>query len=267
MGMDWSPATQAIGEIGKGCLMSEDVRISVVRDLIAEHTRSPSIKHIRDPYALTKLAQKVIRRLDGANAIWRKWNGSRETVLRSAVECWIPIEDMRAHLNSMTGPTLTTADVGQRLRTFQEEERTWPDDDIREGSLDLYEREKTQGTEMPAIIGMLQEYTEQEKERLRQEQQARYRAHVENERNALEQRFLSGADCKWTPVKGSTGVYCRTNGRVYRLLPTADKMWTLNRVDSVDDLEGAYIGKYRYRGDAGKALKQIAYQPERWRLT
>jgi hypothetical protein len=245
--------------------VNEDIRIPIVRDLIMEYARSPSIKHIRDPYALSNLARQIVRRLDGVNAIWKKWNGPREVVLRSAASCWIPSEDMRDHLNSMPGPVLTTTDVTQRLRAFQDEDHSWPDDDLKEGCLTQYSREKSHGTEIPAIIGMLQEYVEQEKERLRQEQQARYRAHVENERNALEQRFLSGADCKWTSVKGSTGAYCRINGRAYRLLPTADKMWTLHRVQSVDDAEGAHIGKYGYRGDAGKALKQIAYQPERWR--
>lgn len=244
--------------------MNEDTRIPIVRDLIADHVRSPSIKHIRDPYALNKLASQIIRRLDGSNAIWRKWNGPREVVLRSAAACWVPVEDMRDHLNSMTGPNLTATDIAQRLRMFQEEDHIWPDDDLREGCLARYNKEKSQGTEMPAIVGMLQEYIEQEKERLRLEQQANYRAHVENKRSALEQRFLSGADCKWTPVRKSKELYCRINGRAYRLSPTSDKMWNLHRVQAVDDTRAAVIGKYRTRGNAGKALAQIAYQPENY---
>ncbi len=97
--------------------MSEDTRIPIVRDLIADHVRSPSMKHIRDPYALNKLASQIVRRLDGSNPVWRKWNGPREAVLRSAAACWIPVEDMRDHLNSMTGPILTTTDIAQRLTT------------------------------------------------------------------------------------------------------------------------------------------------------
>lgn len=40
-------------------------------------------------------------------------------------------------------------------------------------------------------------------------------------------------------------------------------MWNLYRVYMVsDDEKGALIRKYQRRGDATKAIKQIAYQPE-----
>ena len=92
------------------------------------------------------------------------------------------------------------------------------------------------------------------------------RAFLESARNAqtFEQRFLSGADCKWTPLDRSKELYCRMNGRAYRLSPTPDKKWALHRIDNAED-EGVSIGKYATRGDATKALKELAYKPEpRW---
>ncbi len=43
-------------------------------------------------------------------------------------------------------------------------------------------------------------------------------------------------------------------------------MWDLYRVNSTsDDENGALLGKYRARGDATKAVKEMAYKPEpRW---
>jgi len=53
------------------------------------------------------------------------------------------------------------------------------------------------------------------------------------------------------------------NARTYRLSPTADKKWSLDRVTSVsDDEKGSTIGRYQGRGDATKALSLVAYQPE-----
>jgi hypothetical protein len=39
-------------------------------------------------------------------------------------------------------------------------------------------------------------------------------------------------------------------------------MWNLYRVAAVDDERGSLIGKYQRRGDAGKVVAQMAYQPE-----
>src|SRR5476649_979420 len=98
--------------------MADDARIGMVCGLLVEHTKSPSLKHIRDPYALNKLAHQIIRRLDGGNPLWKKWTGGREELLSAAIHCWIPIEDMRDFLNSMEGQRLTATDVAQRLEAF-----------------------------------------------------------------------------------------------------------------------------------------------------
>jgi hypothetical protein len=234
--------------------------------LLHEYVRSPSLRHIRDPYELNKLAKDIVKRLDQRNALWNKWESQRESLLKSAALCWIPTDDMRDYLNRMEGPTLTTTDVAQRLRAFHEEPyEPYPNEELQPGCLALYEREKAAGTEMPAIVGAIQEYVEQEEERIRVERQTAWRKRTEEERLALEERFLSGADCKWTPIQKSAELYRRINGRAYRLSPTKDKMWNLHRIASLDDQKPALIGTYRTRGDVTKALTQIAYSPEpRW---
>jgi len=247
--------------------MTEDERIWSVRELLFDYARSPSLRHIRDPHSLTKLAQEIVRRIDQGNSIWRKWDGQREVLLKSALLCWIPIGDMRDFLNSMPGPALTTTDVAQRLRAFEEEEHyAYPREELRPGCLALYEKEKADGTELPAIVGLLREHVEREEERLRAEWAESYRQAREQDRIAREQRLLSGADCKWTQLEKSQHWYCRANGRTYRLSPTKDKMWSLYRVNSTsDDEKGPLIGKYQRRGDATKVVAETSYQPEpRW---
>ena len=69
----------------------------------------------------------------------------------------------------------------------------WPN-----GCLALYELEKAQGTELPAIVGALRKYIELEEDRLRLEQEETYRRSGETERDRLEEKFLSGADSGWT---------------------------------------------------------------------
>jgi hypothetical protein len=246
--------------------MSADKRLNEVRTLLFEYTRSPSIQHIKDPYSIDVLAQRIMRAVDGRHTMWRRWTGPREQLLKAAATCWIPTEDLRDFLNEMPGPPLTNTDVAQRLRAYFEEDYSpYPKEALREGCLALYEKEKALGTELPAIVGAIQEFVEREVERLRLEHEAEWRRQVEESRLKLEQRFLSGADCKWTPVGKSADLYCRTNGRAYRLSPTKDKRWKLLRIASVEDQEGKAIGVYQYRRDANKALAEAAFQPEpRW---
>jgi hypothetical protein len=244
--------------------MSENSRLQIIQSHIAEHVSSPSLRHIRDFSVINKLAQKIIEGLDGTGSFWTKWNVPREALLKSAAECSIPVEDMRDFLNEMPGPELTATDVSQRLRALLEENLflSYPTEKRKQGSLAIYEREKALGTELPAIIRAIQEHVEQEKERGRIEHEAYRRAYAESERISLEERYMSGADCKWTSLEKSKELYCRINGRAYCLSPTSDKMWNLHRIQSVEDTNGVFIGKYRYRRDAGKALAQLAYQAE-----
>lgn len=165
-------------------------------------------------------------------------------------------------LINLPGPPLTRTDVEQRLRAIWEEPYTsYPNEALKDGCLSLYHSERAQGTEMRAIIGELQEHLEREEERLRREQEERFRTLKEEERVRREQRFISGADSGWTRIDKSDAFYCRRNGRTFRIIQGKDKRWALFRVRAVDD-KGDLLGLYQGRGDANKALTTIAYANE-----
>lgn len=240
-------------------------RLYAVTAKLTDYVKSPSLRHLRDPHNLHKLAKDIVQAIDRAGSIWTKWEGRREDVAKAAAPCWIPIEDLLAFLNTLPGPALTLTDVKQRLRALWEEPYShYPNDELQAGCLAIYQAEKAAGTEMSAIIGALQEHLEQEEERLRRERDERYRQQREEERVRLEQRFLSGADCGWTPVDRSKALYSRHNGRAFRIEQDKDKRWKLYRIASVED-KGVLLGTYLGRGDANKVLQKLAYEPEpRW---
>lgn len=165
--------------------------------------------------------------------------------------------------SAMPGQVLTTTDVAQRMRAFEDEDYfSYPREELQPGCLTIYEREKVAGTELPAIIGLLRDHVEREEERLRAEREERHEQSREQDRIAREQRLLSGADCKWTQLTKSPDWHCRMNGRLYRLSPTKDKMWHLYRVKAVDGPNGSLIGKYQNRRDVSKVGAQVAYQTD-----
>jgi stringent starvation protein B len=246
--------------------MVEDDRLRIVKGLLFDHICSSSQRHARDGWAIYLLAKEIVEKLDHRPGIWRKWNEPREALLKSATHCWIPIEALREYLNGMPGPDLTRMDVAQRLRAFQEEPYGDPlNEDLKADCLAIFEREHAEGTELPAIIGAAQEWVDQEEVRRWEEREAERQKQLEDERIELEQRFLSGADCKWTPLNNSTEVYCRKNGRTYRLSRNGDKTLELRRIKTVEDQQGLLIGAYKSRANATKVIAETAYSPEpRW---
>ncbi|HYD86242.1 MAG TPA: hypothetical protein VEA80_02095 [Vitreimonas sp.] len=244
----------------------ESDRFWAVKYRLLEYVKSPSLKHIRDPQSVNKLAKEILTSLDQASSVWRKWDGVRDDVAKAAAYCWIPVEGLRAFLNQLPGPELTITDVNQRLRAIWEETTSngYPNEDVKDACLALYEMEQAAGTEMMAIIGALQEFIEAEEERLRVEGEARYKRLREEEQARLEQMFLAGADSPWIKVGQSKDLFCRKNGRAFRIAQGKDKRWSLFRIANVDDA-GKLLGVYGTRGDANKALKTIAYEVEpRW---
>ncbi|MBP2443442.1 hypothetical protein [Rhizobium leguminosarum] len=246
--------------------MIDDDRICTIRDIISDYVKSPSLQHLRDPHSILNIAKAIVKQLDRESGIWKKWEGQRDALLKASLGCWIPVEELQSYLNTLPGPRLTTTDVYQRQRAYYEEPYSkYPNDDLQEGCLILFNEEKALGTELPAIIGRLAEFVEGEEERLRLEREVRYKAMRESERLAAEQRLLSGADCKWTHLKKSPECYCRANGRTYRLTPIKDKRWNLHRVDGLFSQEsGNLVGTYGGKGDATKVVAKIAYDTE-WR--
>jgi hypothetical protein len=244
--------------------MISDDRVSAVQGILSDYVRSPSLRHLRDPHSLHRVAREIVKCLDRQTKVWQKWEGEREALLKSSLGCWIPTEALHEYLNRLPGPPLTMTDVAQRLREFEEDPYThYPNEDLREGCLAIFAQEKAEGTELPAIIGLLSEHVEREEERIRLEREARYKRMRAEERQQAEQRLLSGADCGWTQIGKAPIWYCRKNGRAFRLTQTPDKRWEMHRISGLSAEEkGKLIGRYGGRGDATKAVAQIAYLPE-----
>ncbi len=167
---------------------------------------------------------------------------------------------MKDFLNKLPGLELTTTDVSHRLRTIHDEDPFLriPTAEMKKGSLSIYTKEKSQGTELPAIIGTIQEYIDQLTERKRIQAASDRQARLERERIELEEKFLSGADCKWISIDGSKELYCRINGQAYSLYKAGDKSWNLNRINSIEDLCRIFIGSHKNRDEATKALTQLS---------
>ena len=183
-----------------------------------------------------------------------------ESILKPAIFCWIPIEELQERLNRLPGPPLTSTDVSQRIRSYQDEDYyNYPDQEFKKGCLAIYEAEKAAGTELIAIIQAINEYLEAETENRRIRRDEEFKKKAQEQRLALEQRFLSGADCKWTTLGNSAEFYCRKNGRAFKIFQNAEKMWISMRIKSADDQIGDIIGKYKLRGDATKVINQLAY--------
>ncbi len=243
-----------------------DRRQSIILSLLSEYVRSPSLRHLRDQRALAKLSFEITTALDRDCALWRKWEGPRDIVLSSALDCWIPKTDLLVFLNSLPGPHLTMTDLEQRMRHLIEVEYiASPEPKLKGECLQIYHAEIAAGTEMPAIIGRISDYVGDQWQRLWEEQRAEKAQRSEEARQKREQRLLSYADCPWTQIRGSKFFYCRKNGRVFQLKPDNDKSWNMYRVPSVDDTaQGVMIGRYKSRADANKVLAKAAFEADLW---
>lgn len=236
-----------------------------VRRILFRYLQSPSLRHLRDPKQIDHLAEEIVTAVDRSSPLWTKWDVARGELLKAAAKTWIPIEDLRAFMNGLPGLKLTRSDVAQRLRAFQEEPyaNLYPDDRVKDACLARYAVEVEAGTEMTAIVGALQEFADEEEQRLDREREEKWRAEQAADRLALERRFLSGADCKWTPLEGSKAVFMRRNGRAFRLSPTKEKRWELHRIEEPSDA-GELLGVYATRGAVNKVIEKVAYEPELW---
>jgi hypothetical protein len=137
----------------------------------------------------------------------------------------------------------------------------------QEECLAAYAHEKATGTEFIAILGWLEEWMIGANERLMRRQQRENQERIAREKEMAEKRLRSGADCPWTQAVGVADLHCRRNGRLYRLRaldgkgPLEPKVEVF-RVHYLEEKRGASIGRYRTRGDATKAINEIAYKDE-----
>jgi ribosomal protein L30 len=118
--------------------------------------------------------------------------------------------------------------------------------DVRETAVTMCARYRVRSYPESA----LQAYIELEEERLRQEQA--------KEEERLWRQFLAGTYCGWTQIDQSENLYCRRNGRMFRMTRAKEKRWNLFRIATKEDIGCLDRG----RGAANKALALIAYQFE-----
>lgn len=242
--------------------MNED-HVHVVRRIVAEYVRCPSLRHVRDFHNLDKVSKEIVSALDRDYGIWRKWDGTKDQVAKLSLGTWVPLADLVAFLNTLPGPKVTKTDVQQRILALEAQECMGQEDEFREACEAFYRQEVSQGTDMVATLMALQElledlYSKKFEEDNRRKREAREQAKLESE-----QRLLSGADCPWTSYGISKSVYCRVNGRTYRVVTQPDKRIELTRVRNVDDGEaGVSLGLYRDRGTATAAVKKMAFEVE-----
>lgn len=135
---------------------------------------------------------------------------------------------------------------------------TYPSPSKKDFCLAIYNEEKARGTELAAIVQRINDRCAEEEMRDYEERRDRRKRELAEAAAALEARFLSGADCKWTPVKGHEGLYCRVNGRAFRLTKDEEKKFVLHRIGGLDD-PGEHVGRYSAREDATRAVQNVAY--------
>lgn len=246
--------------------MHGEKAIWVVKEVLLDYVKYPTLKTLRSPSAIDAVAREIVKRLDRHYSMWGKWDEERSELLRIAMRCWIPVEDLTNFMNGMRGTKLTTTDVTQRLEAMLIE---CPYDDrneeFKEGCLAIYEEEKALGTELTAIVWRIRDYVDEEEGRLFSERQEYWKRQNEEKRIAREQTLLSGVDCSWTKMRGSRVLFCRKSGKLFRLTPTEKKTLKLFRVETTGlDEKGTLLGEYQRQGQASKAVAQIASMPERW---
>lgn len=143
--------------------MSSD-QVQALKKLILDHVSSPSVRHIRDPIVVHRLAEEFVANFfDRRDPLWQQWGEQREQLLRVAARSFVPLADLTDRLNELAGPKMTRTDVQQRLGALLEESYfSYPDERLRDGCLEFYEAEKAKGTEFTAITYALRDYVDEE---------------------------------------------------------------------------------------------------------
>ena len=72
--------------------------------ILFDYLKSLSLRHLRDPHSVHKVPREIVKALDGASSVWKKWETPREEVAHAAAPCWIPVEDLQVFLNMLPGP-------------------------------------------------------------------------------------------------------------------------------------------------------------------
>lgn len=243
--------------------MTNDEREAHIRRVLWEQAH-PTLRGM-DSARVAKLAEEIFR-IATSSGLWSKWSPDRETIASRAADIWVPMEDLRESLNALPGPTLTKIDVEQRIRDLREQRyRSYPTAELESEAYAVFAEEKARGTEFIAILGYLEEWHWGNEERLRRKAEQERREQIARDKQIAETRLRNGADCPWTAATEITDLHCRKNGRLYRLrslqnVGKHEPAFEVLRVDYLSAKRGRSVGRYRTRGDATKAVENVAWQ-------
>jgi hypothetical protein len=90
--------------------------------------------------------------------------------------------------------------------------------------------------------------------------QAAWREEARRKAEVLQQRFLAGFACKWTPVADLAGLHCPVNCRTDRVIRGVDRIWLFSKTDTPRDGAGVALDRYR-RADVTRVVAKAA-QPD-----
>ena len=75
--------------------MDDGDRVRAVKELLFNHVCTLSLRQVRDAWAIHLLAKEIVEKLDLRTGVWRKWTEEREGLVKSAKNCWLPLDDLR----------------------------------------------------------------------------------------------------------------------------------------------------------------------------
>ena len=81
-------------------------RQNAVRSLLFRYLESPSLRHLRDPKQVDRLAESILTALDRTGPVWEKWGAVRGEFLKAAAKAWV-LGSVR-HSQRAAKPTLRT---------------------------------------------------------------------------------------------------------------------------------------------------------------
>jgi hypothetical protein len=226
--------------------MGEQERRWAVERLLRDVGKASRIEWMREQ--LVKQIMDVFR-----DEAWEKWTRARTDLVEQSCALWIPIADLAEVLNRMPGPHLTLTDVNERRLAMDDvgSDEDWS----RERLQAAYAEERTQGTEMRAILGRLSRLYGEILAAHWQEERAAQQRQKEAQHQAAEARVLSGADFQWRNTQG--GRYCRRGGVLFRL-ERVESILRLYANAKLGERGGELVGSYKDQSAANRAVLQVS---------
>ena len=175
----------------------------------------------------------------------------------------IPLEDLYTALSQLPGPPLTVSDVKGRLLGLWEEGLDRPDDTRRSGCDALYAAEKAAGTELAAIFELMNDWMGEETRPADAPGVGGTRPAAGRDEAGGGAGVPVGSRLQVEPDGSGADLYCRANGRIYRLSRAADKKLEVWRVQAMEDAAGGPSAAIRDGQTLPRRLARSPISPSR----